>query len=74
MHRRLGHCLTKSILLAKECKVFADVKVVPDLDDFCEACKISTTRSANKGREKDAEHIAHGGQILHLDVQSDLSQ
>ena len=53
MHRRFGHRSTKSILLAEESDLYTDLKVTPEPDEFCETCKVSTMRAANKGHEKE---------------------
>ena len=73
MHRRLGHRATKSILLGEESKLHSDSKVVPDPDDFCENCKISTIRAANRGKERE-ETQSKPGQVLFLDAQRNIGK
>ena len=50
LHRRLGHRSFASILLAHEDKLWDDVQVIEDRDEFCETCIITTARKANTGR------------------------
>ena len=73
MHRRLGHRSTKSILLAEDSKLYSDLKIVPESDDFCETCKISTIRAADKGPPMDREGLAPGEEFF-LDIQPNLAK
>ncbi|KAG7340238.1 reverse transcriptase RNA-dependent DNA polymerase [Nitzschia inconspicua] len=49
LHRRLGHRAISTLLLANEDNVWADVRMTTDNDHFCETCKITTARKANRG-------------------------
>ena len=71
MHRRLGHRAAKSLLMADEQNLYSDIKIMPDHDPFCTACKIGTIQSANKGHEVDMEDV-EPGQHLFLDIQPNV--
>ena len=71
MHRRFGHRSTKTILLGEDSDLYTDLKVTPDSDEFCETCKISTIRAADRGHEKeDDPSLDRPGKIFYLDMQS----
>ena len=71
MHRRFGHRSTKSILLGEASGLYTDLKVTPESDEFCETCKISTIRAANKGHEKEEDpSLNRPGKVFYLDMQS----
>jgi hypothetical protein len=42
LHQRLGHRAVSALLLADEDRIWADVDVVPDPEEFCDICRITT--------------------------------
>jgi hypothetical protein len=50
LHRRLGHVAISSLLMADKDVLWADVKMIPDRDEFCETCEITLSRKANRGK------------------------
>ncbi|KAG7340335.1 reverse transcriptase RNA-dependent DNA polymerase [Nitzschia inconspicua] len=49
LHQRLGHRAISTLLLAEEDDVWADVRMIPDQEKFCQTCKITTARTTNRG-------------------------
>ncbi|KAG7372377.1 integrase core domain containing protein [Nitzschia inconspicua] len=49
LHQRLGHRAISTLLLAEEDDVWADVRMIPDQEKFCQTCKITTAHKANRG-------------------------
>ena len=44
---------------------------MPEPDDFCETCKISTIRAVNRGHDKEEDPaLDRPGKVLYLDMQS----
>ena len=73
MHRRFGHRSSKSLLLADESNLYSDIKIIPEQDQFCATCKISTIRTEPRGPPAE-ERIISPGQILYLDVQPNMAK
>ncbi|KAG7336585.1 hypothetical protein IV203_014897 [Nitzschia inconspicua] len=48
-HQRLGHRAISTLLRAVEDDVWADVRMIPGQEKFCQTCKITTARKANRG-------------------------
>jgi hypothetical protein len=44
-----------------------NVKIVPDKDEFCETCKITLARKANRGK-KPLENLGPPGQMIMIDI------
>jgi hypothetical protein len=49
LQQRLGHRATSALLLAQEDKLWSDATFTEDKDHFCETCRITTARKANRG-------------------------
>jgi transposase InsO family protein len=49
LHQRLGHRNTSTLLMAHEDGIWADTAIARDEDYFCETCRITTARKANRG-------------------------
>ena len=70
LHDRLGHRSVSTLHLASEDKVWDDVRIGKDPDDFCETCKLTSARTARKGKSKIHEEIddVKPGQVVHVDI------
>jgi hypothetical protein len=51
LHRRLGHKLISALLLAQRDNIWSDIEIIPEQDEFCETCKITTAQKTNRGRQ-----------------------
>jgi hypothetical protein len=49
LHQCLGHRNTSTLLMAIEDNNWADTAICKDEDNFCETCRITTARKANRG-------------------------
>ena len=72
MHRRLGHPAFRSLLSASDNHVWNDVRLVPEPEPFCTACKVGSIRSANRGSGTVSEPTSPA-QVLFCDVVSNPS-
>jgi hypothetical protein len=50
LHQRLGHRATSALHLAHEDNLWSGIIVRGDKDHFCETCRITTARKANRGK------------------------
>jgi hypothetical protein len=51
LHQRLGHRHTSTLLMVDEDNIWADTTIAKDEDRFCETCRLTTARKANKGNQ-----------------------
>ena len=51
IHRRLGGRAFSTIQLADEDNIWKDVKLIPEVDDFCTTGKITVARKADRGNK-----------------------
>jgi hypothetical protein len=66
LHQRLGHRATSTLLLANEVNIWADTAIQRDEDIFCETCRLTTARKANRGHAhlEDMEDILPGSFVM----------
>jgi hypothetical protein len=70
-HRRLGHRSMSAILMADEDDIWNDVDVVQDSEEFCETCRITTARKANRGTNSlEALGEVVLGKIVMIDIET----
>jgi transposase InsO family protein len=67
LHQRLGHRAVSALLLADEDRIWADVDVVPDPEEFCDVCRITTARKANRGSTPLSSNV-QPGELLFVDI------
>jgi hypothetical protein len=69
LHQWLGHRNTLTPLMANEDGIWIDTAIAKDEDSFCEFCRISTARKANRGHtlvETIDDLIRHSCQPSHV--------
>jgi hypothetical protein len=66
LHRRLGHRPISALLLAQRDNIWSDIEIIPEQDEFCETCKITTAQKANRGRQplEDLEPVVPGTFVM----------
>jgi transposase InsO family protein len=66
LHRRLGHRPISTLLLAQRDNLWSDIEIVPEQDEFCETCKITTAQKANRGSQplEDLEPVVPGTFVM----------